>query len=82
MLACKVEARDGEAEGEAAAEVDACAESGWYDACVWPWAASRDAKREVGNMLAGVTEFGLYRSVGGTQPYGLPDWLLDAPVVS
>ena len=62
VLACKVEARDGEVEGEAEVEVDACAESGWYDACVWPWAASRDAKSEVGVMLAGVTELVLFRS--------------------
>ena len=82
MLGCKVKARDDEVEGEAEAEVDACAESGWYDACVWPCAASRDAKREVGGMFAGVMDLGLYRSVGGTQSYGLPDWLLDAPVVS
>jgi hypothetical protein len=27
-------------------------------------------------------ELGLYRSVGGTQPYGLPGWLLDALVIS
>jgi hypothetical protein len=27
-------------------------------------------------------ELGLYRSVGGTQLYGLPGWLLDALVIS
>lgn len=32
--------------------------------------------------MAGVVEFGLYKSVGGTQLKGLPGWLPDAPVAS
>lgn len=31
-------------------------------------------------MLAGVVEFGLYKSVGGTQLKGLPGWLPDSGV--
>ena len=84
VLVCKVKARDGKVEGEAEAEVDACAESGWYDACVWACAASRNAKREAGGMLAEVTELGLYRSVGRVLSYRPPRLLLllDEPVVS
>jgi len=82
VLARGVDVGEGEVADEAEAEVDACAESGWYDACVWPCAASGDATRELDGVLAGVMELGLYRSVGGTQPYGLPGWLLDALVIS
>lgn len=41
-----------------------------------------DATRELDGVLAGVMELGLYRSVGGTQLYGLPGWLVDVLVPS
>jgi hypothetical protein len=41
-----------------------------------------DATRELDGVLASVMELELYRSVGGTQPYGLPGWLLDVLVTS
>ncbi len=34
MLARGVEVGEGEVEDDAEAEVDACADSGWYEACV------------------------------------------------
>lgn len=75
-------ARGVEVGEEDEAEVDACAESGLYDACVRPCAVTGDATCELDGVLAGVIELGLYRSVVGTQLYGLAGWLLDALVIS
>lgn len=69
VLARGVEVGEGVVEDEAEAEVDACAERGPYEACC---AATGEATRELDGVLAGVVEFELYRSVGGTQLKGLP----------
>jgi hypothetical protein len=38
--------------------------------------------RELDGVFASVMDLELYRSVGGTQLYGLPGWLLDMLVTS
>lgn len=43
-FACKVEARDGEVEGEEGADADTCADGEWYRAGVRSWAATGGAK--------------------------------------
>jgi hypothetical protein len=61
VLARGVDVGEEAVEDEPEAEVDACAERGWYEAC------EGDATRELEGVFAGVVELELYRSVGGTQ---------------
>ena len=76
MLARGVDVGEEAVEDEPEAEVDACADRGWYEAC------EGDATRELEGVFAGVVELELYRSVGGTQLKGLPGWLLEPLVAS
>jgi hypothetical protein len=61
VLARCVDVGEGAVGEQAEAEVEAWAESGWYEGC------AGDATRELEGVLAGVVELELYKRVGGTQ---------------